>query len=426
MKTIKFGKGLKLDNLMIGEYFIIDKKYVWFPKIITGAKMSNDELNLLKSKEQISQEDKIKWLSFCDLGTRRPNRSNKVTSLSAFLTTKCNLRCVYCYGSGGEINLPDLTAEEIEIILQTYPSIKGVNFHGWGEPTLRMDIIRSIVEKYGNRYNWNIGSNGIYFNRREEIANFFKKYNFNITLSLDGIANINDKQRPLVNGKGATNEVLKTIKIFQDLDVRFGIRATISKAGLERMIEFIKWLKTLGIKSIKLEPLWIRGRSKGLTPYDTDPNLVKFGRKLVEAWILGKKIGIKVSSTFLPFAVRTCFCMATESTALVLYNNRYLGTCWEEMLYEESPFIIGKIEKNKDNKYKVIMFGDRINILKKRSNIYMTDSKCIKCPLKYACAGGCPYKSYCNFNSLNTPGENKQSCKARREILKLILKETLK
>ena len=425
MKFRCFGRR-RPGELVRNEFFKVDKNTVWFPKLLIGAKLTDDEMEFLETHETLSPNDKVKWVRFYG-PLQEPRRPRRITvnNLALFLTTSCNLRCVYCYGSGGEIDLPDLTLEEIEAFLKVFKTARGIMFHGWGEPTLRFDLIREVVKKHGRRYQYSIGTNGVYGSSRHrvEIARFLAENKFGVTLSLDSIPEINDRQRPRANGEGSTAEVLETMRVFKKYGVQFGVRAGVSAGGLDYMEDFLYFMKKLGVRGFKIEPVFESGRARrerDKSEFARMPDLLEFGRNLVGIWKLGQKIGVKVDSTYLPFKVRRSFCGATEGSCLVLYNTRLIGTCWEEMLNPSSPFVVGKMEKSNGD-YRVFIFRDRLERLHERSHIALEDERCRRCPLKYSCSGGCPFKSYEHYGDLEHPGENPQSCRARREVLKLIL-----
>jgi len=421
-------KRYKIDPLVKyvrPEYFKVRVKgeeYYWVPITQMAFKLSRLERIFLSTHEELGPNDPIKWTSFyVPITLYKFRDNNQVSSLVFFLTPRCNLRCTYCYGRGGEIDLPDLTEEEIHVMLKTFPSVKHVTFHGWGEPTLKLELIKNILRRYGRRYNWSIGTNGVYYDRREEVAKMLKQYNVKVTLSMDSIPEINDRQRLDMKGQGSSKEVINTIETFQQYNINFGLRSTVSKGSLPYLKPWVDWLYEHGIYRIKLEPLWVAGRTSCKDEYSTPPDLMVFGKELVDTYLYGRKKGVLVTSTFLPFAYRTRFCSATKSTSLVLYNNKYIGTCWEEMIDIDSPFVIGKMSKY-GSKYKVELFKDKIERLKTRDQIHMFSSKCEQCPVKYSCAGGCPYKSWkYNNRSLDVPGENREACNSRVYILKLLI-----
>ncbi len=80
-----------------------------------------------------------------------------------------------------------------------------------GEPLLRFNEIRQIVEKIENscfsKYvKYLIQTNGIYIN--SEVIEFFKKYGFGVGVSIDGFTDVSNINRLDFNGKSTTKKLL--------------------------------------------------------------------------------------------------------------------------------------------------------------------------------------------------------------------------
>ncbi|HHO56938.1 MAG TPA: GTP 3',8-cyclase MoaA, partial [Thermoplasmatales archaeon] len=74
-----------------------------------------------------------------------------VESIRISVTSRCNLRCFYCHNEGQEYTKREMTAEEIERILEIAKGLEitQVKFTG-GEPLLRDDIIEIV--KAGSKH----------------------------------------------------------------------------------------------------------------------------------------------------------------------------------------------------------------------------------------------------------------------------------
>lgn len=178
------------------------------------------------------------------------------------VTSKCNLSCKYCYEGNNKqgIDMNKFIADKsINFICKKLNSSKinkdkthKIVFHG-GEPLLNIEIIKYIKEKIdliiGNKYNiqYDITSNGTIFNK--EIEDFIKENTVNLSISIDGIKKIHDKNRKFKNGNGSFNTVIKNLKNFINLtDTR--VRMTVSSEDIYYLHESIKQLSDLGIKTI--------------------------------------------------------------------------------------------------------------------------------------------------------------------------------
>jgi len=76
-----------------------------------------------------------------------------IVSMKLFLTQSCNLRCIYCYGDGGEYGAGGSSIEEktafqaVDWLLEQSGKMKKVQigFLG-GEPFLKFPLMKTIVE----------------------------------------------------------------------------------------------------------------------------------------------------------------------------------------------------------------------------------------------------------------------------------------
>lgn len=94
----------------------------------------------------------------------------------------------------------------INKVFRKFSSNMYILFHG-GEPLLRFNEIRQIVEKIENscfsKYvKYLIQTNGIYIN--SEVIEFFKKYGFGVGVSIDGFTDVSNINRLDFNGKSTT------------------------------------------------------------------------------------------------------------------------------------------------------------------------------------------------------------------------------
>jgi uncharacterized protein len=94
-----------------------------------------------------------------------------------YLGSDCNLNCSYCHRERGAIEQP--ITKDFLMKLETFDGI--IAFRG-GEPTLYIDEIKKIVNIAKNA-DFQITTNGILLNK---YIDFFKKYNFKVSLSYDG------------------------------------------------------------------------------------------------------------------------------------------------------------------------------------------------------------------------------------------------
>lgn len=134
----------------------------------------------------------------------------------------CNMRCSYCIYGGiylGErrhlnFNMGcDVAKKATEFFLahskQTRP-FRFISFYG-GEPMLNTNLIEQVVEENGGapRLRFSISTNGTMLAKKAE---FLRKNNILVSVSLDGPKEIHDKYRKNRNGKGTFDVIMEQIE----------------------------------------------------------------------------------------------------------------------------------------------------------------------------------------------------------------------
>jgi uncharacterized protein len=187
------------------------------------------------------------------------------------LSPICNLKCKYCYvGLENEyfiLNAKNnicLIKDEINKTLQKASNPPFIQFLG-GEPTLYLKEIREIVDFindhpncYPNKIKYGIVTNGVWHNTKE-IIDVFKKYSFEVTVSLDGKKEIHDQLRVYKKNKGTCHIVLNTIELLKKHSISFSIEAVISTLHLSdshSIINLMDLSSNLGAKKLYFDPAY--------------------------------------------------------------------------------------------------------------------------------------------------------------------------
>ncbi|UUV19016.1 radical SAM protein [Fusobacteria bacterium ZRK30] len=168
-------------------------------KIMSGYKNSNSELTKYFNKQQ----------------ERVVDETLKILKIN--VNNKCNLKCKYCYASEGTYNgeskeISDNTILEVEKLIKKFKTIDTITFFG-GEPMLSIKKIKNICErtrKINEDISFFMQTNGTTLS--QEGIKIIKKYNIQVTLSVDGPKEINDKNRVFKNNKGTYDKIYKNFK----------------------------------------------------------------------------------------------------------------------------------------------------------------------------------------------------------------------
>lgn len=224
----------------------------------------NDVILIIKSiEEKISNQinsDRVK----CEVKKRHLDR------ITLHVSNDCNLKCKYCYASGGNYQLEcglmsRQTAKRfVDFCCQNFDKIDRIVFFG-GEPMLNVEIMEIVCNLFKSNFtngkiscipDFGMVTNGTIIN--DEIISFIKENISNITVSIDGPKEINDINRVYSNGKGSYEKIKKFInRIKSETNIPLSYEATYTKQHIEYeyqpkdICNFM--LSEFGIKGIVVE-----------------------------------------------------------------------------------------------------------------------------------------------------------------------------
>lgn len=210
--------------------------------------------------EKAAREALEKWQR---ISTPRPP-----VCLTLYPTLRCSLGCRYCYA--GEHPEDDRIISEGYLRKQAAEVLKNcaeqgetfnIVFHGGGEPTLfprwkeYLMILRQMAAERNVPSYAYIATNGIL---SETAAHALTDSFDEIGLSLDGTRETQDRQRPLKNGDGSFDAVIRTAGIIRNSGKKPVIRMTITPESLPEMDRNVRFLADVcGAEEIHIEPEYI-------------------------------------------------------------------------------------------------------------------------------------------------------------------------
>jgi uncharacterized protein len=222
---------------------------------------SLEELGEMWEKEILNAPNKI---------TRGVQRFHRYV-LKLHPTSKCNLKCKYCFGNkvySEDKNQIDLkTAKEaIDYLVYDFGKDGGtykVDLTGSGEPLLRFDFIKEIKnyceelsEKIGKRILVSLCTNGTLLTK--EKSSYLKENLILYGVSVDGGEITNDSLRPYGNGQGSFEDIINNCREIENRDL-LGFAVTLTGKYTNIKDIFLKLFKlhladTISIKPIRLTP----------------------------------------------------------------------------------------------------------------------------------------------------------------------------
>lgn len=211
--------------------------------------------------QELRRRNAILPLNFDEEAVSNLHYMNEITKDSLCLiiypTLACNFRCPYCYQSHENNNMDAETATGIISYVRKNISKYRELHVAWfgGEPLLKLDLIQQmssafidICHKRNRLYTSAITTNGYFMNKDV----FLKLYSNNVrkfAVTIDGLAEIHDRQRITVDGKGSFNKIISNLleikSISSNLKFEMNIRSNVSKEGLQRLEPYVKYMSEL-------------------------------------------------------------------------------------------------------------------------------------------------------------------------------------
>jgi radical SAM protein with 4Fe4S-binding SPASM domain len=266
------------------------------------------------------------------------------------------------------------------------------------------EIVAYAHQKADNNLFVEMQTNGLF---KEEVAHWIKENVDLVWFSLDGLEDIQNKQRPTQTGE-------PSFKIIKDSKrTKIGLRPTISEYNIDRQMELIDYAIENGIPAVCADP-WgnMVKKKKG------QPDLKHFADKFLEAWAYAREKNIFYGTEFtvnfdeeVDIYCRSClpapqFTPDGYVSSCDMINNKegFLPTVFPELLF-------GYYNKEENNIY---YNNQSIEKIKSR-NIYNLKD-CQGCEALKHCAGGCIGVAIAS--SLDFYGKNKEYCAITKYLFK--------
>lgn len=180
------------------------------------------------------------------------------------LTYKCTFRCLHCFNSSGEHPLSRMELTDAEI-LKFIDDINNYNVGlisiGGGEALLRKELILQIVDRlynYNSKIDIAIVTNGYLMTK--EYATQLRKPNVrSVQVSLDGFKENHERIR---NMKGSYERAVDAIKYLVNSGHIVSVSFAPTKFNIDDIDELFEFVKGLGVKFFRCQPLMLLGRAK--------------------------------------------------------------------------------------------------------------------------------------------------------------------
>ena len=242
----------QLDNIHLfsknGEYASFDKETY---SLMTLSKLTYQVIDFLQSGMSVLEVSKETGVTVGDiinlisrLNSKRILSSTKksecekaiINRITLHISNDCNLRCKYCYASGGNYKqkrglMTEQTARQfIDFCMETFEEIENIVFFG-GEPFLNPHIIELVCSEFTKLYaerkinylpNFGAITNGTLGSKKN--LELIKRYFSFLTISVDGPKEINDSNRIDRFGQGSylrISEFIEKVKALPNINLKY-------------------------------------------------------------------------------------------------------------------------------------------------------------------------------------------------------------
>ncbi|MBO0576316.1 radical SAM protein [Clostridium botulinum] len=306
----------------------------------------------------------------------------------------CNLKCSYCYGNGGDYGeVRALMTKEVakKCIDYWFKKINknqkffNVAFFG-GEPLINQPVLFFAVEYINNLMNsinaearYTITTNGTIMNNK--IIKLLKDNKFEFMLSIDGLEEIHNRNRPYASGEDSFKSILANIEILKKNFDNLMANMVVTKKSIPFLKKSVEKLWSIGINYVNISLCCDKNEKYEYEDFEIwHKQIHELSEITYNNIINGKKYGVL---------------NLIESMENI--NNRKVEvTC---SLFINGVFVfssVGNIYRCYryvgDEKYKIGNIDDKnINLLNYKSKKAKIE-KCSNCWAQILCKDGCAYE----------------------------------
>jgi len=368
-------------------------------KAIEKGEISHENEDLLTSLGMLVpdlEKEKKSVLTLFD----RINKKNSGMDFIVVLNLDCNFACKYCFEGElkGDLYMSREAADRlIAFIKERFTDDKDtllVDFYG-GEPLLSLDLIRyisrelkSFTEARGASYSFSLVTNGALLKRRtaEELAELGLT---SVKITLDGPAEIHNKNRPFKSGVPSFDTLIRNIKETCDI-IKINLGGNFEIDNYRNFPLLLDYLEQEGLTPeklgvIKFDPVAKRPE-RVMNPTDYRGGCMS----LNEPWLLDAtkvlqeeilKRGYNTPNT------RHKLCMVESRHSYVVNYDGTLYKCPGFIGMEE--FIVGDLQEG-------------VSDYAKSHNLGMwKNDECPDCVYLPLCYGGCRYMTFLRDGNVN-------------------------
>lgn len=318
-------------------------------------------------------------------------KPHPIRYLVLWLTTSCNLQCVYCYRSEDSEAVLELEAAYAALAVA---GGSGLRFHvqlAGGEPTLEPDLVAAIAKRL-RQSEWcaslALQTNGTLIDKR--IIDLCKRYDIRVGLSIDGPPKVQEEVR------GNAAGTFRGLRLLAEAGIPVRVTTVLSTANVMFLGDLVLALGSFpNVMGIGLDPLVRKGRAAGGA-------ISQPSRTLIREGILRMAVNLKRVNSMRIKAIRwreldavqgmlgtdfePCnYCHACRGESLAVHPDGEVYPCSQTV--GDRVMSVGTVTQIDWSKLKSVFQHVKMQ------------GECQSCILKGRCSGDCPSRLLYNNNS---------------------------
>jgi radical SAM protein with 4Fe4S-binding SPASM domain len=402
-----------------GYYAIPERKIIFkFPE--DESKYGRYLSQVIRSSHDVFVYPNTEKLHDKYCGDTFPFHTVRFTSAGISLTEECQLRCKYCSFNSGE---KGRTADPANVhafidylvrnavldrLIEGKEPLMRVVIAGGGEPTLKWDLFTDTVEYLREKSaasrvpcRIEITTNGIH--SPEKTAYLINNVDI-ITVSFDGLPDIQNENRHTVSGTGSFDTVNSTLKALDTSEHQYSVISVVCPQDFPRLGEIVRFVRENypNVSNISLRPAMSVGRA-----VDNDINRDIFSESFAEHYfrmLLDCGFPENVSCGMFRFHGVGMYCGAIYGQHPWLVPSGDIVECQDAV---DMATVIGSAAGG------TVKMFDEPDIY--ADHAFAESLRCEGCELYFCCKGGCPLTE----NSIESNLFRRWACREAHDFLNM-------
>jgi uncharacterized protein len=336
-------------------------------------------------------------------------KKKNLMQISMNVTHKCNLDCDYCYGGDGSYGGPaihmskETARQAVDFLMKEGgdTDLCRITIFG-GEPLLNFDLVKYVVRyardeasKCNKKIHFGMTTNGVLLN--DDAVDFIIKEKIEVTFSLDGPKEIQDRNRPFKSNREKSSydlifpKILNFIEKARENDSFYGFRSTITGPSIRNMYNLGEFFGNFGSKKVVYDTAEYKNGSSPGGLAITDDDLSFYRQKIKELAEDFREKRLKPEYDLFSGPLNAMKNKMRKESSCISPGILYVGVSAEGDIFPCHRFV-GYKETKLGNVWQGF---DREKWLEKYAKVHVFNSKvCSKCWLRYFCGGLCPANNY--------------------------------